>query len=285
MDLSHIERAVNERSLESIEGRIAVSTVLVVVGLIIEYWFPLYELIQEIRKRPPFPWKKLMEMTGGVLVIVGVAGELGFQFRASYLQTRIRSDNQAIESLLVESTEKAVASAEKAVAGEKEAAQKLIEAEYRLSPWNLDVVQLERMAAKLKVFPRTPYTLSADSHPYALDLAEKLDRMLQGFAGWEATLPVPALPFIRFRRTSNGTFITNVDFAGVRIEIPPPGTLATYRPYVPPETGLLDFRTPGIRLAEALKAEGIPASIVFLEHKPNEELTGGSVHVIVGRKL
>jgi len=102
MDLSALESSVKalETSLDSVGGWISASTILVVIGLVIEYWLPLRKLIAEIRKRPPFPWKLLMEMAGGVLVTVGVAGELWFQSRASSLQTFIRSDSHKLEALL-----------------------------------------------------------------------------------------------------------------------------------------------------------------------------------------
>ena len=102
MDLSALERRVSalETSLDSLEYWIAISTLLVVVGLIVEYWHPLSDVIKEIRKSPPFPWKKILEMTGGILVTVGVAGELWYQSRASNSQVLIRSATHEIEGLL-----------------------------------------------------------------------------------------------------------------------------------------------------------------------------------------
>jgi hypothetical protein len=102
MDLSSLERSVKalETSLDSIESWLTVSTVLVVIGLIIEYWHPLKDFIEALHKRPPFPWKESMEIVGGVLVTIGVAGELWFQSRASNLETLIRSDSHQIEAFL-----------------------------------------------------------------------------------------------------------------------------------------------------------------------------------------
>src|ERR1035438_1608734 len=102
MDLSALESRVKalETSLDSLEGLITIATFLVVVGLIVEYWFPFRELIEAVKKRPPFPWGKVAEMIGGVLVTVGVAGELWFQSRASNVQTVIRSDTHQIEAIL-----------------------------------------------------------------------------------------------------------------------------------------------------------------------------------------
>jgi hypothetical protein len=135
MDLSALESAVKplERSLDSIEGWLTVSTVLVVVGLVIEYWYPFVGLIKSIRKSPPFPWKLLMEMIGGMLVTVGVVGELWFQSRASKIETFIRSDSHQIEALL--NKEAADASREAAEANRTAASDKLarVQLEARLA--------------------------------------------------------------------------------------------------------------------------------------------------------
>lgn len=129
MDLSALERDVRalEISLDSMEFWITVSTLLVVVGLVVEYWFPLSELIEEIRKRHPFPWKKLAEMIGGVLVTIGVAGELSFQSIASNKGALIRAYSHQIEGLLNKEAGQARSEAshanERASRNEKEAAQ------------------------------------------------------------------------------------------------------------------------------------------------------------------
>lgn len=102
MSLSALETAVTalEKSLDSIETWLAISTFLVVIGLVLEYWHEVKELIEQVRKRPPFPWKKLQEIVGGVLVTVGVAGELALQFHASTVETAIRSNSHKIEAIL-----------------------------------------------------------------------------------------------------------------------------------------------------------------------------------------
>ncbi len=102
MDLFALESVVKslEASRESIEVWLKVSTFLVVVGLFVEYWHPTVDLINLIKQKPPFPWKKCLEMTGGVIVIVGVFGELLFQSRASKVESTIRSDSYQIEGSL-----------------------------------------------------------------------------------------------------------------------------------------------------------------------------------------
>jgi hypothetical protein len=102
MDLSALESKVkaSEISLDLLDRLITLSTFVVVAGLIVEYWFSFRELLEAIKKRPPFPWKKVMEFSGGVLVVLGVAGELWYQSRAATVQTSIRADSQTIEGLL-----------------------------------------------------------------------------------------------------------------------------------------------------------------------------------------
>jgi hypothetical protein len=101
MELSALQKTTSalETSLDSIEFWLFLSTLAVVIGLVIEYWFPLRELLRAFRERP-FPWKLLLEMVGGILVTVGVAGELGFQSRASKVETTLRSDSHQIEGIL-----------------------------------------------------------------------------------------------------------------------------------------------------------------------------------------
>lgn len=102
MDLPALEKAIQakEQTLDSVESWLFIATFLVVVGLVLEYWHPFAELCEAYRKRPPFPWKKLLEIVGGVLVVIGVAGELIAQFYAARIETRIRTNSHQIETLL-----------------------------------------------------------------------------------------------------------------------------------------------------------------------------------------
>jgi hypothetical protein len=107
-DLSFLEKAIkaNEQSLDSVESWLFIATFLVVIGLVLEYWHPFVELRDAHRRRPLFPWKKLLEIMGGVLVVIGVAGELMAQFYAARIETRIRSNTYQIETLLNGKAEK-----------------------------------------------------------------------------------------------------------------------------------------------------------------------------------
>ena len=76
------------------------STIVVVIGLVVEYWHPLLEFFTAFRKNPLFSPKKFMESVGGVLVILGVVGEVLFQLSASNKDMLIRSERHQIEGLL-----------------------------------------------------------------------------------------------------------------------------------------------------------------------------------------
>jgi hypothetical protein len=159
MDLSALESAVRalEGSLDSVEWWLASATFLVVVGLILEYWHAVRELVENIKARPPFPWKKLQEIIGGILVTVGVAGELALQFHASTIETDIRSKTHQIEGLLNKKAgdaELSAAEANKAAKGfesqiaESNARVKVAEA--RIAAAELQTKQEERQRVALQ---------------------------------------------------------------------------------------------------------------------------------------
>ena len=98
MDLPTLETAIKalEKSLDSLGVWLLVWTALVVVGLIVEFAEDLRELITE----RPFKWRLLRTMVGGLLITIGVAGELFVQFRASKVETELRTNSHEIEAQL-----------------------------------------------------------------------------------------------------------------------------------------------------------------------------------------
>jgi hypothetical protein len=96
MDLSVLQRDVNnlEASLDSLEVCLLVATGLVVLGLILEYWHEIPEAINELRKA--WSWKPICIIAGGILITLGVAGELYVQFIASGRETALRKANDAV---------------------------------------------------------------------------------------------------------------------------------------------------------------------------------------------
>ena len=154
MDLPALEKAVRdlERSLDSVEFWLAVSTSLVVVGLVLEYWHDVRELIEKIKSRPPFPWKKLQEIVGGVLVTVGVTLELILQFQASRIETNIRSDSHQIEGLLDTSAGDARKKAGEAEERAAKAQQQATELLKEIQPRRLSTDQVKAISQALKTF-------------------------------------------------------------------------------------------------------------------------------------
>jgi hypothetical protein len=112
MDLSALESSVRalERSLDSWSFWLVVSTLLVVVGLVLEYWHEVRDLIKE----RPFRWKQAQKILGAVLVIVGVAGELVIQFKASAVETDLRAANGKVTVALSKKAGDAQTSADNA---------------------------------------------------------------------------------------------------------------------------------------------------------------------------
>jgi len=96
-----------EKSLDSLEFWLAVATLLVVVGLVLEYWHDIKDLL----KTRPVKWKSVQQIVGAILVTVGVAGELGVQYKASTVETKLRSASHAVESILNASAESAKSTA------------------------------------------------------------------------------------------------------------------------------------------------------------------------------
>src|SRR5260370_18186508 len=105
MDLSALESAASalEKSLDSWEFWLAVATLLVVVGLILEYWHEVKDLL----KARPVKWKSVQKILGAILVTVVVAGALAIQYESSAIGTKLRSTTHDIEGLLSEKASKA----------------------------------------------------------------------------------------------------------------------------------------------------------------------------------
>lgn len=121
MDLSTF--TIASKSLERLESSsdclsvwLFISTLLVVIGLVIEYRHDLMELLS----KRPLDKKLLQTIVGGVLITVGVAGELIVQTLASGVEARLRSANHLIEAGLIKSAAK---SEEKAKGFERDIAR------------------------------------------------------------------------------------------------------------------------------------------------------------------
>ena len=140
MDIDVIERNIAnlEKSLDSLEIWLAVMTTLVVIGLVLEYWHEVPDAIRQLRNR--WSWEPLLVVLGGVLITIGVAGELVVQFIASGKETELRRANDDSFSILnneagkarqvaADANLKAAKADERAADAEKEAQQLRTKAE------------------------------------------------------------------------------------------------------------------------------------------------------------
>jgi murein DD-endopeptidase MepM/ murein hydrolase activator NlpD len=112
MDLSALESAIDalEKSLDSLEFWLTFWTALVVIGLVVEYWHDVADLITT----KPFDWKKFQTIIGGILITAGVAGELSIQFKAASVEGKLRTASHQVEALLNKEAEDARSAAESA---------------------------------------------------------------------------------------------------------------------------------------------------------------------------
>jgi hypothetical protein len=91
MDASALASTIKglETSLDYLGGLLTFWTSCVVIGLVVEY---LPETVKALRARP-VRWSDIKAIVGGFLVTAGVAGELVIGFRASGVETSLRSKN------------------------------------------------------------------------------------------------------------------------------------------------------------------------------------------------
>ena len=113
MDQSILEPIIAdlEKSLASLEFWLTVATGLVVLGLVLEYSHAIPDAIADLKKKA-WSWKPLCIIAGGILIVVGVGGELAIQFFAGKKETALRKANDAIFARLNAETAEANAKTE-----------------------------------------------------------------------------------------------------------------------------------------------------------------------------
>jgi hypothetical protein len=90
-----------ESSLDFWGLLLLISTAVVVAGLIVEYRDETSEFWTLCRwPMSSFPWHKFRGLLGGILVTIGVAGELAFTYTASRVETKLRDNNHHVVSSL-----------------------------------------------------------------------------------------------------------------------------------------------------------------------------------------
>ena len=183
MDLSALQTAAKalERSLDSLGFWLFTFTALVVVGLIVEYRHEVVEFWEEVRRPAAmFPWQKFWAITGGILVTVGVAGELIVGIKASRKEGDLRTINHQIEALLTDKAsenEKEAANAnERAGKAEERTAELLRE----IQPRRLSLEQERHIADSLKSYAgKTVSVATYHQDAEAMILAVQIEEALR----------------------------------------------------------------------------------------------------------
>ncbi|HME34965.1 MAG TPA: hypothetical protein VKF84_06980 [Candidatus Sulfotelmatobacter sp.] len=117
MELSALESISKalEKSLDFWGLMLLFFTALVVVGLVVEYWHDVQEFWTRLTwPMASFPWDKFTALAGGILVTIGVAGELLVTYKASLVETQLRENSHKIETLLTQEAGDAATSAKTA---------------------------------------------------------------------------------------------------------------------------------------------------------------------------
>jgi hypothetical protein len=117
MDLSALESIskAREESLDFWGLMLLLATALVVIGLVVEYWHDVQEFwVRLTWPMASFPWDKFTALAGGILVTIGVAGELLVTYKASRVETQLRENSHRIETFLTQQAGDAATSAKTA---------------------------------------------------------------------------------------------------------------------------------------------------------------------------
>jgi hypothetical protein len=185
-----------DRSLDGLRNWLTFWTFVVAIGLVLEYRKQLWQIILigvriSLLRSTPFERCALKKLSvhalGGILVTLGVAGELWIEFRSSRVENDLRIasakviadlNNEAGDARLAAGQAIARAAAavgdagranERASANEKEAARlnrlaqeerlKRVKIEERIAGWRLDSKAQKRLTDKLRAFSGTPFDL------------------------------------------------------------------------------------------------------------------------------
>jgi hypothetical protein len=186
MNLADLQRTIHdlESALDGLGVWLLVATVLVVLGLVLEYFHQIPESIREYKTNRS--WGPIFIILGGILITLGVAGELFVQHLASGKETALRKANDQLFAQLNseaaqarkdagDAIESAAKADERASANEKESARlsKIAEAERlerirleaAVAPRGLTLDQQKRIADEVQKFRRHAVLVSS----YGLD--------------------------------------------------------------------------------------------------------------------
>ena len=208
-----------ESSLDRFEFWLTFATALVVLGLILVCGFEIREAIATLKKG--WSWRPLGVIAGGILITVGLAGELAVQFFASSQQTALRKANHAVVAAFqkeaADAREWATNAEERAAKIEKDAVQlrkdtederlARVKIEERVAWRKLDPKARSEIALHLSRFAKEPALIAynpndAEAFNFASDIAATLHA-----AEWEVSVAEPVA--VLSLREEPGAFETN----------------------------------------------------------------------------
>src|ERR1035437_5789154 len=163
MDASTFESAIKALEIrsDSLDSWLKFWIILVVVGVVVEVVVVIREYFHarsEYRRgwirspSKPTLWDLGLGLAGGVLVAIGVAGELGVDFKAAAVEGELRNANRSLVGLL--NTDITRLRLETAKANERTARLQSL-----MGPRTLTEEQQQLIAARLSKFPHTEVDL------------------------------------------------------------------------------------------------------------------------------
>jgi hypothetical protein len=188
MDLSALQAVAKtlERSLDSLGFWLFAFTALVVVGLIVEYRYEVAEFWEEVRRPAAmFPWHKFWAIAGGIMVTVGVAGELIVGIKSSRKEGALRTINHGIEALLTNQASENDKEAKRLEAVAEQERLARVKLEKEIMPRNLDELAQKKVAGELKQFAKSlsgrkvevdSYVADAEGIVFSLELKDVLTK-------------------------------------------------------------------------------------------------------------
>jgi hypothetical protein len=155
-ELSNVKSRL-ENSIDRLGPWIHRATILVVLGLGIEYWGPLAKFFAT------HEWRYVVDCIGGILVTLGVAGEMLLGFRAAAKDGRLREVNSTLFARAEERI--AVLHKEAALALESAENERLerLKLQKALAGRTLPGEDFDRIAQNLLQFSGQAFVMSTDS--------------------------------------------------------------------------------------------------------------------------
>jgi hypothetical protein len=130
-------------------------------------------LVRELVGKRPFDWKILRTLVGGLLITVGVGGELYIQFKAAKVESALREANHTVQAELNNKAQQALAKAE-------QDALERARLEAQVAPRRLTLEQQRAIANSCKRFAGRALTITSyQGDTEAMVLAEQIGAALQ----------------------------------------------------------------------------------------------------------